>query len=317
MIRISLGTIASILLLALVVRADAPATNAPTSEELKAKAEAVAHAMATDGCTVETFTVHSSAMDRDIKGLVILPPEYKDHPDKKYPVLYALHGSDAPFESFSKMVTLRAALKTEPMVVASFDGDADSMYIDSPQPQQWSRDHKDTSLKKSLFTTFFFDDFIPYVDKTYRVDPKQRMLTGFSMGGFGAFHFMLTKPEMFVSVSSMSGYFPVLTPPPADDDEGWGTLIGPYEQNQSQFAAVDFYKRIEADVAQGVKLPPICLRCGTEDHLLGSNQRMRDFLKTEGIPCDYVESPGAHTWTFWKNSATGIIDFHWKSLQQK
>jgi len=317
MIRIAWVLISAVLLLGLAVRADMP-TNAPASAEAKAKDEqaaAFAHILATDGCTVEAFTVHSPSMGREIKGAVVLPPEYKDHPDKKYPVLYTLHGSDAPYDNYSKMIPLRAALKDKPMIVVCMDGDAGSMYLDSPFPQRWSRDHKDTSKAKSLFTTFFFDEFTPYVEKNYRVNPQQRMLTGLSMGGFGAFHYMLTKPGMFISVSTMSGYFPVLTPPA---DERWwcDSLIGPYAQNEKQYGALDFYNRIKADVAQGMKLPAICLRCGTEDRLLAQNQKMRDFLKAEGIPCDYAESPGGHEWTYWKPTSADIIDFHWKSLQK-
>jgi S-formylglutathione hydrolase FrmB len=68
---------------------------------------------------------------------------------------------------------------------------------------------------KSLFTTFVFNECIPTIEKQYRINTSQRMLTGFSMGGFGAIHYMLTKPDQFVSVSSLSGWFP------SYDDPDW------------------------------------------------------------------------------------------------
>jgi S-formylglutathione hydrolase FrmB len=328
MIRIALGIVATVLLFTLTARAQAPAptpaTNAapapaatPDAAAKAAADAAVKATMAADGCTVEKFIVHSPAMDRDIKALVILPPGYKENPDKKYPILYALHGAMASEETYSKMPTLRAALKEKPMIVACFDGDTSSMYVDAPLPKRWSRDPKDLSLKKSMFTTFFFNEFVPYVDKTYRVNPKQRMLTGFSMGGYGAFLFMVTKPDMFVSVSSMSGGFHDMAPPDDKALQWFATYMGPYAQNEALYQSVDIKTHLKADLAKGEKMPPIYMTCGTEDHLLIQNQKMRDFLKEQGVACEYVEGPGAHDWTFWKNSATAVMDFHWKSLQGK
>ena len=328
MIRIALGIVATVLFLPCAVLAETPTTNAPpvsaptnaattnTDAEAQEKAAAAA-AMAVDGCTVEEFTVHSPSMGREIKALVILPPEYKNHPDKKYPVLYALHGSQASPEAFSKMVTLRAALKDKPMVIASFDGDSSGMYIDSPLPRNPGRDPKDNTLVKSLFTTFFFNEFVPYVDQHYRVNPKQRMLTGFSMGGNGAFLYMAMKPNMFVSVSSMSGGFHNMAPPDDKNVKWFESFMGPYAQNQALYQSVDVDSLIKADLAKGEKLPPLYLCCGTEDHLLAANQAMRDFLKAQGVPCEYHEGPGGHTWAFWKGSAPGIMEFHWNSLQKK
>ena len=56
-----------------------------------------------------------------------------DKPDKKYPVLYALHGMGASYAVYSDMSPLRKALRERPMIVASFDCDRAGWYIDSPK----------------------------------------------------------------------------------------------------------------------------------------------------------------------------------------
>ena len=58
-------------------------------------------------------------------------------------------------------------------------------------------------------------ELIPHVDQTYRTLAKRetRSVEGFSMGGFGAFHYLLVHPEMFAGVSSLSGVFDI-TPAP-------------------------------------------------------------------------------------------------------
>lgn len=271
-------------------------------------------ALAADGCTVETFTVHSPSMGREIKALVILPPEYAAHPDKKYPVLYALHGIKASYEAFRTNVPLRKGLKEKPVIVASFDGDRASLYLDSALPQRIGRDAADTTETKSLFTTFFFDEYIPALDAKYRINPKQRMVTGFSIGGYGALHYMVTKPGMFVSVSSMSGAFNDLAHP-SDEVKKWlGQLLGPFEKDPAPWVAADLQTQIKAAVAKGVKFPPIYLTCGTEDKLIGPNREMRDFLKAQGIACEYEEGPGKHDRVFWDGVSAAVLDFHWRSL---
>ena len=51
-----------------------------------------------EGCSIEKFSVRSPSMGRGVDCLVILPPEYKDHPEKSYPILYAIPGIGAEAE---------------------------------------------------------------------------------------------------------------------------------------------------------------------------------------------------------------------------
>ena len=268
-----------------------------------------------DGCSIEKFRVVSTCMNREISAVVVLPPGYKEHPAKSYPILYTLHGMDAPYDAWSQMPPLRRALAKKPMIVVCLDGDARSFYLDSPYPQMAGRNTNDTTKVASLFTTFFFNELIPCLDQNYRVDAKNRMLTGFSMGGWGAFHYMLAQPGMFSSVSSLSGAFQIMVPEAGKIENRLQTLLGPQPEFPERYTNVDFKVRIQKCVQQGVKLPPLFLHCGTEDHLLGENQEMRQFLKEQGVACEYRESAGGHNWKFWRDASTDVIDFHWRMLR--
>ena len=268
-----------------------------------------------DGCIIEKFRVVSTCMNREIKAVVVLPPGYQEHSEKKYPILYTLHGMGAPYDCWSQMSPLRRALAKKPMIVVCMDGDADSFYLDSPYPRMAGRDTNDTTKVTSLFTTFFLNEFIPCLDQNYRVDTKNRMLTGFSMGGWGAFHYMLTKPAMFSSVSSLSGAFQIMKPEDGKIKNRLLTLLGPQPEFPERYANVDFNVRIQKCVQQGVKLPPLYLHCGMEDHLLGENQDMRRFLTEQGVACEYRESAGSHDWKFWRDASADVIDFHWRMLR--
>jgi S-formylglutathione hydrolase FrmB len=270
-----------------------------------------------EGCTVDRFTVYSPGMGREIKAAVILPPEYKDQPEKKYPILYAFHGTDGPYDAFAQMAPLRQALKSEPMIVTCLDGDARAFLLDSPLPQTLGRNDKSTAPVKYRFSTFFLREFIPAIDKLYRVNHAQRMLTGYSAGGYSALHFMAARPGEFVAVSSMSGWFKSWLSLTPGDQDWFKPLLGPYAENQKRYAAADIYTQVKKARAAGLKFPPIYLTCGTGDDLLNPNRDMNAFLNEQGIPCEYQENPGIHNFDFWTKASEAIIDFHWRALQKK
>jgi len=270
-----------------------------------------------EGTRVERFSIYSPSMDRQIKAVVVLPPGYDLHPDKTYPVLYTLHGANAPYDTWAQMPRLRAKLKDMPFIYTCFDGDAGSNYIDSPIPIKTARpkdENHDNTKKVSLFTTFFYDEFVPGIDKWYRTDGTKRGVTGFSMGGFGAFHYMLERPDFFNSVSGLSSAY-LDTKEMSERRRSWlESTFGEFESNRERYEAVDHYLRFEKQIGKGVQFPPMYSHCGTEDFLLDENRKMHAFLVEKGIPIEYIETPGAHDWKFWHPASVGIADFHWKEF---
>ncbi|MFV0337252.1 MAG: alpha/beta hydrolase, partial [Chthoniobacterales bacterium] len=157
----------------------------------QATAAAPSETVFPDGCVRDEFSIMSPSMEREISVAVLRPPSSDDKP---LPVLYALHGKNAPCKTFTEMSPLRKFLTSHPMLLVSFFADKDSAYIDA------------TAREQSLFTTFFFDELMPEIAKRYATDGRQA-ITGFSMGGYGVMHYLLTKPELFTSASTMSGAF--------------------------------------------------------------------------------------------------------------
>jgi len=254
------------------------------------------------GCIIQHFSIYSEEMNKDVGVVMVLPPGYNDNPDKLYPVLYTLHGKGAPYQTWSRMSPLQKALKDKPMIVTCFDGDEASYYIDAPEKGE------------SKYTTFFFGEFIPFVDREYRTiaESKYRGITGFSLGGFGAFHYMLEKPGMFSSVSSLSGYFPDLTnEETAMKSKSLPLLIGDYAEFKERYHKLDIFNRLEKLTEKNILLPQFYLHCGTEDRLLNQNRRMRDSLNANESGCKYLETAGKHNWQFWKAASAGVVDFHW------
>jgi len=305
----------------------------------KSAAKPAAHAKSVEvmpeGCRREMFTVPSPSMRRDIRVVVTLPPEYLKS-RRRYPVLYALHGAYAPYTTFSSMPPLREFLVDHPMILVCFDADETSCYVDS------------TVRPDSQFTTFFFDELLPYVEKHYRTD-RRRALTGFSMGGYGAFHYLLARPEMFTSVSSLSGAFSLFAPPkPGLTRLNLAELMGDYAANRRAWQRCHVPTQLKRRIAEGTRLPPLMIRCGTEDTLLAAGREFVNLLIAENavirrrmapklrgikdptklrektqelgramlIQFEYTETPGGHDWPYWVGQSRAVAEFHWRHFRK-
>ena len=282
-----------------------------------------------DECVVGYFNCHSETMNRDIRAWIVLPPAYQQGDSREFPILYALHGHGAPFDTYAKMQRLRVALGERPMIVAGFDGDVGSFYVDG------------TRTPHSRFTTFFFDEFIPAVEAHWKSN-GQRAVTGFSMGGFGAMHYALCRPKLFTSVSGFSSAIGPFASIPERRRESYLELFSD-EELASEENPFHIVTRFDKQIQSGNGFPPVYQHCGTEDFLLQSNRKFRDTMTElnaailkqvsaeipdgsgdnrelrdrrrelfakRGIDFRYVESPGAHDWPFWHGHIVELLDFH-------
>lgn len=226
--------------------------------------------------------IYSDAMGREVQYAVVLPDSYATQTNKTFPVLYCLHGAGSPYDTWAVMLPLNRAIDGDyPAIIVTFAGG--SRYIDNKN---------DPSIR---YTTFFFEELVPFIETTYRAGGRQELrgVTGFSMGGFGAWHFMLLRPDFFSSVSSLSGAFA-------------GAPSG-----HSEF---ELYSRLEAAYQNEIELPPMYLGCGLSDRYLSENRTMEDALSSRGFSVEYVESPGDHNWTYWRDTSPQIIAFHYKYM---
>ncbi len=303
---------------------------------LPARSQEVETALTTEGCRRDLFVVPSAAMKRDIRAWVVLPPAALKGGSSKFPMLIALHGARAPYATWSEMSRLRACLVSMPMIVAGFDGDAASQYVDSPVNPS------------SQFQRFLFDEFIPHIHAHYPTDGRQA-ITGFSMGGFGAVYSMLRRPEMFVSVSGLSSSLPTMrgTANPAQFVRRFAEVLGPLEERRQAYEEVDVHALLAKRVEEGRGLPPMMLRCGTRDRLLPETRafvdlvaslnaallkrcededkgpgderqkraRVQEAYAAKRIDLVSVESDGGHDWAYWHGEAPAVAEFHWRWFQ--
>jgi len=225
---------------------------------------------------------HSNIIGDDRDYFVYTPPDYDPIGNKKYPVLYLLHGfsDDASgWTSVGKanfiLDNLIAAGKVKPMLVV--------MTLGYGAPEIVSPDFggfRNPEMRERNFTRFrdaLISEVIPQVEKSYRVTPGRnaRAIAGLSMGGAESLLTGLNSIDQFAYIGAFSS----------------GGFTEEYEK---QFPGLD------AKANDKIRL--LWIACGTEDNLIGANRKFRAWLKETGIKHEDIETAGAHTWMVWRRN---------------
>lgn len=223
---------------------------------------------------------------------VWLPPEYAQHPDRRFPTLYWLHGSGANVASVAPISgwfadAIEAGL-IPPMIVVLPNGMDYRMWCNSFNglvPME----------------TVVLDELVPEVDAAFRTIPgrEARIVEGFSMGGQGAARFGLRRPDLFAGVS-MLGAGP-LQEDFLDAPEGSSTppKLRQLIFNQVFGGSADYYtlqhprtvaeQNLDA-ILQHV--PLIRQGIGTADFTYGMNVEFHEDLEALGVPHEFLVAEG-------------------------
>ena len=202
---------------------------------------------------------------------IYLPKEYKEDSQKRYPVVYYLHGGRPGREGKSLVISkfVHEAIEKEviePTIYVFANGGPVSWY-DFPE------------MEKGLGESTFTQELIPHIDAQYRTIAKRegRGIEGFSQGGRGTTRFWLKHPELFISAApGGSGYGPEMH---IRDNEGLeknGTRISPTTNNT--WDLLDEY----ADDMSSAKIEPL-FWVGPRGFNYETNLLFMETMKTLGL----------------------------------
>jgi GH35 family endo-1,4-beta-xylanase/enterochelin esterase-like enzyme len=223
---------------------------------------------------LEMIEYDSKTVGTRRKMQVYTPPGYSK--EKKYPVLYLLHGIGGDETEWQRFATPNVLLdnliaegKAVPMIVVMPNGRA----------QKNDRAEGDVFRSAPAFANFerdLLDDVIPAIEARYSVqaDREHRALAGLSMGGGQSLNFGLAHLDTFAWVGGFSSA-PNTKPP---------------EQLVPDPAA-----------ATG-QLKLLWLACGNKDGLIRISRDVHAYLKEKGVPHVWHVDGYAHDPTEWKNN---------------
>ncbi|MGA0987035.1 MAG: alpha/beta hydrolase, partial [Flavobacteriaceae bacterium] len=131
----------------------------------------------------ETLTVKSSILKQERNYAIYLPDGY-ERSSRSYPVLYLLHGYT---DNHTGWVQFGEVQHLADQAIAS--GEATPMIIVMPDADTTRPGYTNSLDGKHNYEDFFFNEFIPHIESTYRIRKEKRFraIAGLSMGGGGSF----------------------------------------------------------------------------------------------------------------------------------
>ncbi|NBE85096.1 alpha/beta hydrolase [Micromonospora rubida] len=245
------------------------------------------------------FATDAIAWDPGVN--VLLPDGYHTS-NKRYPVLYLLHGGNSDFRAFhmyENIVNLTAGREIIVVMPDAATGWYSNPVSSNTGPRNWE--------------TFHIAQLLPWIEQNFRTFPEYngRAVAGFSMGGFGALKYAAKYYGHFCSVSSHSGPASLrrdfglvvhwANVSSAAVELGGGTVYGAPLWNEARVNADNPVQRIGSYhnkrifLAAGTSPDPVnWFDTVNETQVLAGQREFRAALGQAGIPHEWREVPGGH-----------------------
>ncbi len=230
----------------------------------------------------------SKAVKADVSYHLYRPAIYGADADRRFPVVYWLHGSGGGVPGIPSVARrfdeAIEAGKIPPCLVVFVNGLEMGMYVD------WA----DGSAPVE---SMIIRDLLPHIDDSCRTLPKRegRLLDGFSMGGFGSARLGFKYPELFRSVSIVGAgpLQPELkSTPRASRIQAEELLRRAFGGKQEIFREVSPRKLAERNAQKIKEGTLIRMVIGDKDETFGNNTDFHHHLESLGIPHSWTVIPG-------------------------
>ncbi len=258
------------------------------------------------GVVYDDMSMTSKILGGERKYAVYLPPDYETS-RRHYPVLYLLHGAG---DDQTGWVQFGEVLHIADREIR--EGRATPMIIIMPDANTGQRGYFNDPRGNWRYEDFFFEELMPYVEKTYRIkgEKRYRAVAGLSMGGGGSFVYALHHPELFSSACPLSASTGPLT---LEDTERWLTRRGDatYTREQlevyyKQYSVLQLIENMPDEDKRAVRW---YIDCGDDDFLFEGNSLAHIAMRKKEIPHEFRIRNGGHTWTYWRASLPDVLSF--------
>jgi enterochelin esterase-like enzyme len=243
--------------------------------------------------TVERIGVPSRALGGRVQeAYVYLPSGYAQHPRRRYPVMYLLHGFPGRPLAFLETVqmgvvedSLVSRGRAQPLVLVMPFGSTGTF-----TDEEWA----DGAAAGNGWSSFVARDLVHYVDAHYRTvqNARGRAIGGLSEGGFGAVNIALHNPREFSVVESWSGYMQ-----PAKLHSVYGPKLTLLARNDPQ----ELVRRV-APALRSIGTY-FWFYSGSEDRLRSQNIAFSTELSRLRLPHRFRLVYGGHNWALWRSNA--------------
>jgi enterochelin esterase-like enzyme len=265
------------------------------------------------GKVSDNLSMPSKILKMDRKYAIYLPPDYETS-QRSYPVLYLLHGGgddQTGWVQFGEVLTIADA--------AIISGQATTMIIVMPDANTGKRGYVNDIKGDWQYEDFFFQEFMPFIVKTYRIKPDKhyRAVAGLSMGGEGTFIYALHHPELFSSACPLSA----ATGPKSLEEMNtgrWkqmseGVSDADKEAYLKKYSVLSLIENMPEDQKKAVRW---YIDCGDDDFLYEGNCLAHIAMRKKEIPHEFRVRDGIHSWTYWRAALPVVLEFVSQAFHQ-
>ncbi len=247
-------------------------------------------------------------------------PEKFYQKDKKYKVLWLLHGTYGDHTDWIRKSNIELYACERDCIVVMMSA-LNTVYDNWP----------DFCMGYDEFR-FVTEELMPMIHSWYPASdkPEDNFIAGLSMGGRGTMKISLERPDLFGGAASLSSV-------PTDLDSDRERLTALFNSSKEDLAekgmknqsrtwndmhrsgSVDAYldgrdntwRHLKDRQADGTIVPKYFFSMGTEDpaYLSGNYQKFREYAESLGVNAKFTEGPGRHEWRVWDRDIQLALDY--------
>jgi len=213
-------------------------------------------------------------------------------PQKRFPVVYLLHGFTGDYSDWSTMMPMEAIASQYGFAIVMPHG-YNTWYLNVPngmQMEDFIADELPAAMQAML----------PISDRA-----EERFIAGLSMGGTGAMRIALQHPDRYRAAAAMSAV-PDPSLPLCEDAESYektllssltacyGGLDGLEDEHKNIMKLALRHKR------EGTPIPPLLFQYGEQDVRFEMQYpRFKKFCEDNNLPATFTSAPGGHNFNYW------------------
>ncbi len=255
------------------------------------------------GLTFQVESFNSESMGGSRRYGLVLPPGYDRSPQRRYPVIFLLHGghgTEWDYEKKAKLTTVLSRLYKNHLLPPSILITPDGNDLRGTSPL-WDSDYFDGPHGK--VDTLIGKELVQVVKSRYRTlnKPQYWAMGGLSSGGWGAFNIGLRHLQQFHILFSHTGYFI----DPSGPENSPQTLIEKIPAADRQ------HLRVYLDTGQ------------QDEDSLKATLQFKQVLDRLGVKNEFHVFPGGHGivgadvgWNYWHKHLADSLSFVGKQFQK-
>ena len=260
---------------------------------------------------VVTDSIYSKVLKAHRAYTIYLPKSYEVNPEKKYPILYLLHGVMGTNEGWFR--DQRAGEVLDQLIAS---GEACDMIVVSPNAGGniyagvWNGYF---NMPGWAYEDFFYQEFLPYIENKYRVigDKQHRAIAGLSMGGGGTTSYAQRHSELYCAAYAMSALMniPEFGAMPSKEPANPEDKMEILNKSVREHSCIDYVLQADDTRKEQLRSVQWYVDCGDDDFLLDRNIEFVQAMHRAQIPLQFRVRDGGHTNEYWHTALFTCLPF--------